>query len=330
MTAKQRNSIILIWGFAITTWVAAAETQSWKPDKPVEIIIAVGAGGAQDRAGRIIQKILQHEKLVPTPVTIVNKPGGGGAVAMAHLNQYQGDGRNLMIHAIGLVTNYITGKSALSYTDFTPIAILNVEYVGISVRTDSPIKNGKDLVERLRKDPGSLSVTIGTGLGGSNHISFILAMKAAGVDIKKLKVVVVRSGAEAMTAVLGAHVDAAAAPPSNQFDFIKAGKLRMLAIDARHRLAGDLANVPTWKELGVESSIFELPRGLTGPKGMSRAQIAFWDDTLRKVVRTRVWEEFLENESIENDYLNSSESASFWKAKYGDAKAALTELGLAK
>lgn len=307
-----------------------AQPAGWKPDRSVEIIIGTTPGGPQDRTGRIVQKILEDLKLVPAPVTVVNKPGGGGAVGLAYLNQHPGDGQFLMINAISLLTNHITGKSKLGPDDFTPIAVIGVEYVGVSVRTESPIRDGREFAERLRKQPNALSVSIGTALGNATHISFALAMKGAGVDIKKLRTVVFGSGAEGVTALLGGHVDAAANAPSTQLQLIRAGKLRMLAIGAPHRLAGDLANVPTWKELGVSDSAFELWRGLAGPRGMTRAQVAFWDDALAKVVETEAWKKELEKYVMANVYKNSSETARHWKAEYGEVRALLTELGLAK
>jgi putative tricarboxylic transport membrane protein len=307
----------------------AATAQAWKPEKPVEIIIGTSAGGPQDRTGRMVQKILQDMKLVPTPVTVVNRPGGGGAVALAYLNQHQGDGHHLMINAISLLTNHISGKSALNYTDFTPIAIMGIEYVSLSVRADSPLKSGKEVVERLRKDPSSLTVAIGTALGNATHISFALAMKAAGVDIRKLRTVVFNSGSESITAALGGHVDVAASAPSSVLPQVRGGKMRMLVIGAPRRLPGDLAGVPTWKELGVNST-FDLWRGLAGPKGMTPAQVKYWDDALSKVVQSDEWKKELERFDMVNVYKNSGDTAKHWKAEYDEVKTVLTELGLAK
>jgi len=308
---------------------AAGLAQAWKPEKPVEIIVGTSPGGPQDRTGRLIQRILQEQKLAPTVVNIVNKPGGGGAVGLAYLSQHAGDGHYLMVNATTLFTNHITGRTPLAYTDFTPIAVMGIEYVGLSVLADSPIRNGREAVERLRRDPSSLSVAVGTALGNATHISFALAMKAAGVNIRKLKTVVFNSGGEAMTALLGGHVDAMASAPSTLLQQIKAGKVRMLVIGAPRRLAGDLAGVPTWKELGVDAE-FELWRGLAGPKAMTRAQIQFWDDALGKVVRTEEWKNDLERFEMENVYRNSADTARYWKAEHNEVKAVLTELGLAK
>ena len=308
---------------------AAGAAQAWRPEKPVEIIIGTSPGGPQDRTGRTIQKILQEQKLVPTPVNVVNRAGGGGVVGLNHLSQHPGDGHYLMVNAMTLFTNHITGRTPLAYTDFTPIAVMGIEFVGASVRAESPIRNGLELIERLRKDPSSLSIAVGTALGNATHVSFALAMKQAGVDIRKLKTVVFNSGGDAMTALLGGHVDASASAPSALLEQIKAGKIRMLAIGAPQRLSGVLAGIPTWKELGVDAG-FELWRGLAGPKGMSPAQIRFWDEALGKVVQAEEWRKDLARLEMENVYRNSGDTARYWKLQHDEVRTVLTELGLAK
>lgn len=310
--------------------VASAQTQpAWKPEKAVEIIVGVGAGGPQDHMGRMLQKVMQDNRWFDAPITVVNKPGGGGGVGLAYLNQHAGDGRFVIIHTLALFTNRITGTSAMSYTDFTPLAVLGAEYPSVAVRADSPITSGKELVERLRKDPGSLSVAVGTALGNPLHLGFVLAMKTAGVDIRKLKTVVFNSGSEGTRALLGGHVDATVSGPSGILQHVRAGKLRILATGAPQRIGGDLANLPTWKELGVNST-YEVWRGLAGPKSMTGAQIAFWDDVLGKVVRTEAWRKDLEQRRVENVYKNSTETGRYWKAQNEEARAVLSDLGLAK
>jgi putative tricarboxylic transport membrane protein len=308
---------------------APAAGQAWKPEKPVELIIGTTPGGPQDRTGRLIQKILQEQKLVAAPVNVVNKPGGGGVIGLTYLSQHAGDGHFLMVNSMTLFTNHLTGRTPLAYTDFTPLAVIGVEYVGVAVLADSPLRTGRDLVERLKKDPGALSVSIGTAFGNATHMSYALPMKAAGVDIRKLKTVVFNSGGDAMTALLGGHVDAMASAPSTLLQHIKSGKVRVLAVVAPQRLTGDFAGIPTWKELGINAT-FELWRGLAGPKGMSRAQVQFWDDALGRMARTEEWKKQLAQFDMEDVYRNSAETARYWKTEHDEVKGVLTELGLAK
>lgn len=306
-----------------------ATAQVWKPEKAVEIIIGTSAGGPQDRMGRAVQRILQDKKLVPTPVNVVNKGGGGGAVALSYLNTHAGDGQFLAVNALSTLTNHITGRSAIGPSDLTPIAMMGAEYVGITVRAESPLKTGRDVLDQLKKDPASLSVAVGTALGNATHLSFVLAMRAGGVDIKKLRTVVFGSGGESMTALLGGHVDVAASAPSAMLSQVQAGRLRIIVIGAPVRLGGELAKIPTWKEIGVNSA-FDLWRGLAGPRGLGRAQIQFWDAALGALVKSDEWKKELADNQVENIYKNSADTALQWKLEYEEVKAVLTELGLAR
>jgi putative tricarboxylic transport membrane protein len=329
MLANRCRALPLIAVIAVTLFAANARAQTWKPDKAVEIIIGTSAGGPQDRMGRTVQRILQERKFVVTPSTVVNKPGGGGAVGLSYLNQHPGDGHYVIVNALSTLTNHITGKSVIGPNDLTPLAMMGAEYVGVTVRAESPFKTGKDVLDRLKKDPSSLSVAVGTALGNATHLSFVLAMRAGGVDIRKLKTVVFNSGGESMTALLGGHVDIAASAPSIMLPQVQAGKLRIIAIGAPARLGGELAKVPTWKEQGVNSA-FELWRGLAGPKGMNRAQIQFWDAALGALVTTAEWKKELADNLVENIYKNSADTGRQWKAEYDEVRGVLLELGLAK
>jgi putative tricarboxylic transport membrane protein len=301
---------------------------AWKPEKSVEIIIGTSPGGPQDRMGRMLQKILQESRLVDVPISVENKPGGGGSVALATLAQRSG-GSTLMINAPTMLNNQITGKSALAYTDFTALAILGIEYECVAVRADSPLKTGRELVARLKKEPAALSVSIGTGLGNAGHLAFALAMKAAGVEIKKLKTVAFNSASDGMTALLGGHIDLASTPPSAVLPHVQAGKLRVLAVTSPTRAQGELSKVPTWKEQGVDST-HEVWRGVVGPRGMTQAQVVYWNDVLAKLVKTDAWKKELEQSQIENVYRNSAETAKYLKAEYEEARGILADLGLAK
>ena len=317
------------------TWLAAGlllapavgVAQAWKPDKPVEIIIGTSAGGPQDRTGRLVQRVLQERKLAEQPVTVVNKPGGGGAVGLAYVAQHPGDPHFMMIVAQPLLSNYITGRSKLTYTDFTPLAVLGVEYVCIVVRPDSPIRDARDLIDRLRKDPASVSIAVGTALGNATHSSIAHALKTAGVEVRKMRSVVFSSGGESMTAVMGGHVDAAAGSVSTVLAQVRAGRVRVIVVGAPKRWLGEFAQAPTWKEIGVDSAL-DLWRALAGPKGMGAAQVAFWDAALARVVKDEEWRKDLEGNLMDNVYKNSAETLKHWQVEFEEVKSILNELGL--
>jgi putative tricarboxylic transport membrane protein len=118
-------------------------------------------------------------------------------------------------------------------------------------------------------------------------------------------------------------------PTSALMQLMEAGKVRLLAVTAAQRVAGELKNVPTWKEQEVDTT-HEVWRGLVGPKGMSPAQVAFWDDVLGKAVKTDEWRKDLEQGKIENVYRASGDAAKYWRERNEEVRAILTDLGLAK
>jgi putative tricarboxylic transport membrane protein len=301
----------------------------WKPGKPIEIIVGTGVGGGQDKSARTVQRILQEKKLVEVAVSVVNKPGGGGAVGYTYLNQHQGEGHIIYVGNPTLLTNHIVGRSPINYTHVTPLAILLSESVAISVLPDSPLKTGKDLLSRLKQDSSSVSVAVGSSLGSTNHIAMALLAKAAGGDARKLKTVVFQGGGEAITALLGGHVDVNSSAANNVVPHLEAGKLRVLGVAAPRRLGGVLANVPTWKEQGVNALVTNW-RMVAGPKGMTAAQIAYWDGVLGKLTQTGEWKKDLELNSFEDTYRNSAATERYMKDEYDHFRAALSEVGMAK
>ncbi len=306
--------------------LAAAQ---WTPEHAVEIVVTTGPGGAQDRTARAMQAILQGGKLVGVPVSVINKPGGGGSLGLAYLNQHEGDGHYLLTTSPTILANHIVGAVKQTYTDVVPVAQLFSEYVGFAVAKDSPIKDARALLERLKKDPASLSAGIATSAGNHNHIAIGGVMKAAGADMQRLKIVVFKASGEAVAAVLGGHIDFIATTASNLVRFTKDGRMRVIALAAPERLPGPLAEVPTWRELGVDA-IGNNWRGVAAPKGTPAAQVAFWETALRKMVDTPEWKSQIEKNLWVAHFMGAEESAAEYKRQYAELKEILTGLGLAK
>ncbi len=300
----------------------------WKPAAQVEIVIPNSPGGGNDAVGRLLQKLMQDRRLIPTAAIVSNKPAGGGSATLSYLGQKSGDGHIVAVVSITQQLNYITGTQAQRYSEFTPLAVMIGDYIGFAVRADSPITSGKDLLERLKKDPSSVAAGI-TALGGNNHIAYVLAARSAGADTRKLKTPVFQSSGDSMTALLGGHIDlhiGSVGPLAKQ---LEAGKIRVLAVTSDRRLVGALASVPTWKEQNVAGT-FNTWRGLWGPKGLSADQIAYWDDVLERVSRDASWKENLAANQWENDYRNSRDTAKYLDGLHVELRDVLKDLGLAR
>lgn len=318
----------LAW-LVLSAGYVAAQSAAWKPERAVELVVQSGPGGGTDGTARLIQRIWQTRHMVEVPVNVNNKPGGGGSVALSYLKSHAGDGHYLQIASAVLLTSHIAGSSPFNYTDFTPIAQLNSEYVAFAVKSDSPLKSGADLIARLKKDAGSLSIAVGTSVGGANHIAAALVTKAAGGDIKKLRTVVFKSSAESATALLGGHVDLVTSSASLLAPHLAAGTLRLIAIAAPKRGSGILASTPTWREQGLDIVVDNF-RNVIGPPGMSDAQVKYWEDKFARLAQTEEWKKDLEANLWQNAYMGSRDSRKYLDAQYAQLKQVAVELGLAK
>lgn len=313
-------------GFAVASGLSPAIAQSWSPDRAVEIAVSSAPGGSNDRIARTLQRIIQEQKLVPVPVSVLNKPGGNQTISRVYINQNPGDAHYMDIGNPTLIANTIAGRQ--QYTDFTPIALLVNEFSAFSVRADSPLQNAKDLVAQLKKDPDSIAIGV-SNRGGTNHLAISLLAKAGGVDPRRLKVVVFKTNAEGITALLGGHIQLVSSAVGTAVGRMRDGKTRILSVSSTERLGGDLAQVPTLREQGYDVSLSNW-RAIIGPKGLSAAQVSYWENVLEKVVATDEWKALLSKYFLDGHFLRGREFGEYMKKEYGETKTIMTELGLVK
>jgi putative tricarboxylic transport membrane protein len=304
------------------------QAQSWKPEKTVELIAASGPGGNTDKLARTIQRILQDEKLVPTPINVVNKTGGNQTIARVYLNQFPGDGHYMELSNPTLISNNVMGITPQQPGDFSPLVLLLDEYTVFSVRADSPYKTGAELLRHLVQQPDSMSIGL-TTRGGANHIALALAAKAAGADLKRLKIVSFKSNNESITALLGGHIDLVASSASPAIPHFQQGRTRIVAISGPKRMSGVLAQVPTLKEQQI-AAVNSNWRALIGPKGLQPAQAAYWEDAAVRLTRTDRWKKELELNFWEHHLLQGQALREFLTAEANETREILSEIGLAK
>jgi putative tricarboxylic transport membrane protein len=309
-------------------WAGNTLAQSWQPDHAVEIIVGTSPGGGQDRSARFVQKLIQDNKLVAVPTAVVNKPGAGSSIGYTYLNQQAGNAHHLMLLTVPLLTNYITGISPISHADLTPVSTLFDDYIVATVIPGSPIKSASDLMERIRKDPSAVSVGIPSITGGGG-LAILLAAKGAGIDPKRVKTVVFKSGGDSVSALLGGHVDVMMSTTAAPVAQLKAGKVRILGIASPRRLHGMLATVPTLTEQGVKVE-FSNWRGIVGPKGLSPAHVAYWEGVFAKLVEVDEFKQDLERRFWVSRYRDSAGMAGFLKAQHEELTGLLRDLGMAK
>lgn len=321
-----RSCLALAAMGALAAHVSATAHAQWKPERAVEVVVFAAPGGGNDKSARVMHKIWSENKMLEAVVT--NKVGGGGSLAYAYVGQKSADPHFVAIAQAGLVTNHITGRSPIHYSDLTPLAFVGNEPVGLAVRADSPYRNLKEFADQLKKDPQSLAISVGSTRGAINHFTMALLAKATAVDPTKLKILVFGGGAESVVNLLGGHIDAMAQAINNPIPHYKAGKMRILAISTPKRSPG-LPDVPTFREQGFDV-VMEGWTVFMGPKGLTPAQVAYWEELFSRTVQHPEWKKYLEFNAWEWGYRNSRDTLEYLKKDYDVSKALLTELGMAK
>ena len=264
----------------------AALGQAKYPSKNIEVVVPYAPGGGTDNMMRMITAIMDENKWSPQPINVNNRVGGSGTVGYSYLITKKGDSHVIAGATPMIVSGKLQGRLSGNHRDaMTILMIVAIDELMLSVRTDSPYKTLEDFIAAARAKPGQLTVG-GTGTHNEDHIFAHLLEQSAKI---KLKYVPFNSGGEATAALMGGHIDAGIMNPNEIVAQVEAGKAKNLAVAAQKRMTG-APDVPTFAEKGFPF-YWEQMRGVVGPAGMPPEAVAWWQDTLRKVVATKKWQD---------------------------------------
>lgn len=302
-------------------------SSTWRPHTEVELIVGTPPGGGQDRPARALMRVLQSRALIDVPMRLTNIPGKGGGNAWDALRQRAGDPHVLSISSAPLLTNKLLGVSDFDHAALAPIATLYTEYLAFVARSDSPLRSGADLLERLRSNAAELTFAIATAVGTTNHIALGQIVRHLGADPKKLKLRVFDSALYAVADVVEGNADAGAISAVSAVKAIDAGALRALAVSAPRRLGGLFAGVPTWAEQSVPCTIGQW-RGIMGAHAITGEAVAYWEQALAAATASPAWAAELEQHYWTNTYMASEETRAFLDSERAFLGGMLRELGL--
>ena len=259
----------------------------------VKMMIPANPGGGWDTTGRALGKALVDSGAAST-VTYDNKGGAAGALGLAQfVNGSKGDANAMMVMGAVMLGGLITGKPPVSLSQATPIARLSSEYNVFVLPASSPFKSMKEVVDQLKKDPGSVKWG-GGSRGSTEHIAAAMIAREVGVDPAKINYVAFRGGGEATAAILGGNVTVGGSGYSEFAEYIATGKMKALAVTSDTRLQG--VNIPTLKEQGINVVIGNW-RGVYGAPGISAAQRQALTEMILKALKSKSWMDAAEKNS---------------------------------
>jgi putative tricarboxylic transport membrane protein len=308
-------------------FVAAAAAplfaQSFKPTRSVETVVHTGPGGGSDIFARAIADMLEKEKLLPQRLQVVNKSGGGSAVAMSYLAEKKGDTHTIGFFTGVWVTNPLTTAEAkVTIKDLTPIVRLVLEPAVVAVKADSPYKSVRDFIEAAKKNPDQLKQSGGSVTGRDNLVRLVI-QKATGA---KWVFVSFPSGGERIANLLGGHVQMMVIEPQEAGEHIKAGNLRVIATLTEKRLPS-FPDAPTLKEQGIDVPVIPQARGVLAPPGVSKDVVHYWEGVFDRLTKTASWKKYLEQNQFEDGYQKGPELNKFFDELTVQMRDVLKEAG---
>jgi putative tricarboxylic transport membrane protein len=290
----------------------------------IKMMIPANPGGGWDTTGRALGKALQDSGAASS-VTYENKGGAAGIIGLAqYANATKGDGNSLMVMGAVMLGGIITGKPPVSLDKVTPIARLTSEYNVFVVPANSPLKTMKDVVEQLKKDPGSVKWG-GGSRGSTEHIAAAMLAREVGVDAAKINYVPFRGGGEAVAAILGGNVTVGGSGYSEFQQYIETGKMRPIAVTSAKRLKG--INIPTMIEQGYNIDIGNW-RGVYAPAGLTAAQRKDLTDMVLKATKSKSWAESLEKNNWTPAWMANPAFDDFVDSEFASLRATMVKAGM--
>jgi putative tricarboxylic transport membrane protein len=292
----------------------------------LEMVAPGGPGSGQDQVARAVAQALQKEGIVRSP-RVLNIAGGGGMVAFAQfISSKQGDPNAVLTQGAGHILFPISNKTKVSIDDVTPLALLAGEWEVIVTKKDSGINSIKNLLEKFKAAPGSV-----TWAGGSpaatDHVFMANLIRGAGLDPKLMNFVPHENTGDIVVAVLGGQVSVGAGGYQDFAQQVESGALKVLAVAAPERQKG--VDAPTLKEEGIDL-VFANWRGVSAHKSLTEEQLKALDEVFAKLAKSDTWKKIMAERGWLDMYLPRAEYAAYIKNNQESATAALKALGMIK
>jgi putative tricarboxylic transport membrane protein len=293
------------------------------PSKPIELVVPGNPGAGADIVARLVADLIRKEKLVAQPIVIVNKGGGGGAIGAAYAAQKRGDPYTVVSFPTGMMlTGALRSGLDIGLDKFHPLALLGFDINCIMVNTDSPYKGVRELIDAAKAKPRTINVAIGSP-GSSSHMFVYTLERLTGA---RFNTVIMKSGAEALTAAMGGHVQWNTGQLSDAMPHVQTGRMRILAIASSQRIA-QLKDIPTMKEQGVDVNV-AAGRG-SAPAGIPADAAAFLENVLASVYRSAGWQEYMARNLMEPIYMNGADYGRYLAARQPEFARFIADAGLA-
>jgi putative tricarboxylic transport membrane protein len=312
--AQITPGIRLCAGSLLALTLSAVPAFAWEPTKPVEIVVAAGAGGASDQMARMMQAAIQKNGLMKQPMVVSLKGGASGAEALMYMKAGSGDANRVLIAYSLIYMLPLSAKIPFNWRDLTPVSVLALDQFVLWDNTTLPYKNVKEFIDAAKAANPPFKMG-GTGSKREDQVLTAFVEKRTGAKFAYLPYT---SGGEAATQLVGNHTASNVNNPSENLEVWRAGQVRALCvfdserIQYKAKVAGEQSwnDVPTCKEEGLDVQYLML-RAMFLPGKVTPDQAAFYVDLFKKVSQTPEYKDYLEKQALKPIYLSGAEMVKF-------------------
>ncbi|WP_110667278.1 Bug family tripartite tricarboxylate transporter substrate binding protein [Salinicola halophilus] len=265
------------------------------PSGKIDCIAPANPGGGWDFTCRSVGQALSETGIIDGSVQTTNMPGASGGVAYSHVVTKRAGQNNVIVSASTATTTRLAQRQfpGMNADMVNWVGTVGADYGVIAVRKDSPYQSLDELLDAMEERPGSVSFAGGSASGGWDHLKVLMMARADGIQpLNKVKYLPFDGGGEAMTQVVGGHIDAFSGDASETLGFVASGDLRVLAVLADEHLPGALSDVPTAKEQGVDVEGINW-RGFYIPAEVAEADVAWWENALQDLYDSEEWKKVM-------------------------------------
>src|SRR3954468_17066055 len=314
-------------GLVVANGGAAA---AWEPTKPVEIVVAAGAGGASDQMARMIQAAIQKNSLMKQPMVVSLKGGASGAEALMYMKNSGGDANKVLIAYSLIYMLPLSAKIPFNWRELTPVSVVALDQFVLWTNTQLPYKSVKEFADAAKGANPPFKMG-GTGSKREDHVLTVFMEKKTGAKFAYLPY---KSGGEAATQLVGNHTAANVNNPSENLEVWRAGQVRALCVFDKERIGYKTKvtetqswnDIPTCKEEGLDVE-YQMLRAMFLPGKVTPEQTAFYVDLFKKVAQTAEYKDYMEKQALKSIFLTGPDMLKFLESDETLNKNLMTEAG---
>jgi tripartite-type tricarboxylate transporter receptor subunit TctC len=332
LTRKLSNKarLLPLCAAALSFALIAPAQSAWEPTKPVEIVVAAGAGGASDQMARMMQAAIQKNNLMKQPMVVSLKGGASGAEALMYMKGESGDPHKVLIAYSLIYMLPLSAKIPFNWRELTPVSVIALDQFVLWTNTQHPYKTVKEFADAARQANPPFKMG-GTGSKREDHVLTIFLEKKTGAKFAYLPY---KSGGEAASQLVGDHTQSNVNNPSENLEVWRAGQVRALCVFDKERIqyktkvAGTLSwnDIPTCREQGVDVQYLML-RAMFLPGKVTPEQTAFYIDLFKKVTQTAEYKDYMEKQALKPVFLTGKDMLKFLEEDDALNKSLMTEAG---